>query len=377
MFSVTKQVARPIFFATLIIITVYLPLFAFERAEAKLFLPMAYTVSYALLGALLCTCTLIPGLAYMAFRKPRKVFHNRPLERLQAGFGKALGRMLATPKIAFLLGGMALAAVVALGLTTGREFLPELDEGALWLQVQLPTGISLDKASEMASELRRTLREFPEVSYAVTQLGRSDDGTDAWTPSHIEAPVGLKPYNTWPKGETKEEFLRKLNARLKQLPGFSIGISQPIIDMVEDAIGGAHSPLVVRVIGDDFNELRRIGNRDCRCSARCPRHNRRIHLPGTSHSPGCHRRRPRSRGSLRHKRVRHHQSDPDRGWRRRGEQGLRGRPHLRHYREVPERNPQQSGSAGETGPDHSLRRADPAFAGCPHQAANRRKHNRS
>ena len=91
-------------------------------------------------------------------------------------------------------------AVIGLGMTAGREFLPELDEGALWLQVQLPTGLSLDKASEMASELRRTLREFPEVSYAITQLGRNDDGTDPWTPSHIEAPVGLKPYNTWPKG---------------------------------------------------------------------------------------------------------------------------------------------------------------------------------
>ena len=146
-----------------------------------------------------------------------------------------------------------------MGLTTGREFLPELDEGALGLQVQLPSGLSLDKASEMASELRHTLREFPEVSYAVTQLGRSDDGTDAWTPSHIEAPVGLKPYNTWPKEESREDFLRKLNARLKQLPGFSVGISQPIIDMVEDAIGGAHSPLVVRIIGDDFSEMRRIG----------------------------------------------------------------------------------------------------------------------
>jgi cobalt-zinc-cadmium resistance protein CzcA len=259
-YLVTKQVARPIFFATLIIITVYLPLFAFERAEAKLFLPMAYTVSYALLGALLCTCTLIPGLAYMAIRKPRKVFHNKAFERLQDGFGRALDLMLAKPKIAFMLAGSALAAVAILGMTTGREFLPELDEGALWLQVQLPSGISLETASEMASELRRTVREFPEVSYVVTQLGRSDDGTDAWTPSHIEAPVGLKPYDTWPKGESKEEFLRKLNARLNQLkPGFSIGVSQPIIDMVEDAIGGAHSPLVVRIIGDDFNELRRIG----------------------------------------------------------------------------------------------------------------------
>ncbi len=146
-----------------------------------------------------------------------------------------------------------------MGITTGREFLPELDEGALWLQVQLPTGLSLDKASEMASELRRTLCEFPEISYAITQLGRNDDATDPWTPSHIEAPVGLKPYNIWPKGETRAKFMRRLNARLKQLPGFEVGISQPIIDMVNDAVGGSHSPLVVRIIGNDFNELRRIG----------------------------------------------------------------------------------------------------------------------
>ncbi len=258
-FSTTTQVARPIFFATLIIITAYLPLFAFEHAEAKLFLPMAYTVGLALLGALLCTFTLIPGLAYMALRKPRPVFHNRPLEWLQGGFRRSLERMLGKPEIAYIAGAAALAAVVLLGATTGREFLPELDEGALWLQVQLPTGLSLDKASEMAGELRGTLLEFPEVSYAITQLGRNDDGTDPWTPSHIEAPVGLKPYNTWPKGETREDFLRRLNVRMKDLPGFSIGISQPIIDMVYDIIGGAHSPLVIRVIGDDFNELRRIG----------------------------------------------------------------------------------------------------------------------
>ena len=257
--SVTSQVERPIFFATLIIITAYLPLFAFERAEAKLFLPMAYTFGYALLGALLCTFTLVPGLAYMAFRKPQRVFHNRPLEWLEVGFRQALERVLATPKIAYLSGGAVVLAVIALGMTTGREFLPELDEGTLWLQVQLPTGLSLDKASEMAGELRRTLREFPEVSYAITQLGRSDDGTDAWTPSHIEAPVGLKPYSTWPKGETRKAFLRRLNARLQQLPGFSIGISQPIIDNVNDAISGAHSPLVIRIVGNDFKELRRIG----------------------------------------------------------------------------------------------------------------------
>ena len=220
---------------------------------------MAFTVGYALLGALLCSFTLIPGLAYMAFRKPRSGFHNRPFEWLQNGFRRTLERLLGVPKVAYLIGGLAVIAVIGLGITAGREFLPELDEGALWLQVKLPTGLSLDKASEMASELRRTLCEFPEISYAITQLGRNDDATDPWTPSHIEAPVGLTPYNTWPKGETKAKFMRRLNARLKQLPGFEVGISQPIIDMVNDAVGGSHSPLVVRIIGNDFNELRRIG----------------------------------------------------------------------------------------------------------------------
>ena len=98
---------------------------------------------------------------------------------------------------------MALVGVLVLGATIGREFLPELDEGSLWLQVQMPSGLSLDKASEMAGELRRTILEFPEVSYVVTQLGRNDTGTDPWTPSHIESAVGLKPYDTWPDGETR------------------------------------------------------------------------------------------------------------------------------------------------------------------------------
>jgi len=257
--ATTRQVARPIFFGTLIIVIAYLPLFAFEHAEAKLFLPIAYTMGCHLLGALLCTFTLIPGLAFMAVRVPRPVFRNRPLERLQAAFRGGLDRMLSRPVLAHLSAGIALVAIVGLGVTTGRDYLPEMDEGALWLQVQLPSGLSLEKASEMAGQLRRAVREFPEVSYAITQLGRNDDGTDPWTPSHIEAPVGLKPYSTWPKGETREEFLRRLRARLNQLPGLSVGVSQPIIDMVYDILGGAHSPLVIRIYGDDFHELRRIG----------------------------------------------------------------------------------------------------------------------
>ncbi|MBV8665511.1 MAG: efflux RND transporter permease subunit [Burkholderiaceae bacterium] len=255
------HVARPIFFATLIIISAYLPLFAFERAEGKLFTPMAYTVAYALLGALLCTIALIPGLAYAALRKPRAVFHNRPLEWLTARYRAALEDLLHRTWLAYGIGLATLAAVVVLAFTAGSEFLPELDEGALWLQVQMPTGLSLDKANDMAAELRRTLHEFPEVSYVVTQLGRSDDGTDPWTPSHIEVPVGLKPYGEWPNHETKAELIARMTKRFDSMPGFSIGISQPIIDGVNDMIGGAHSPLVLRVYGSDFKENRRIGTK--------------------------------------------------------------------------------------------------------------------
>jgi cobalt-zinc-cadmium resistance protein CzcA len=257
--TVTKHVGRSIFFATLIIVTAYLPLFAFEHAEGKLFRPMAFTVGYALLAALLCTVTLTPGLAYIALRKPRKMFHNKPLERLQAAYTASLGRLLGKLPVVYTVAGAAFLGVVVLGASIGREFLPELDEGSLWLQVQMPTGLSMDKASAMTADLRRAVREFPEVSYIVTQMGRNDTGTDPWTPSHAEAGVGLKPYDSWPDHESKDEFLRRFNARLQKIPGISVGISQPIVDGENDMIGGAHSPLVLRIYGDDFNELRRIG----------------------------------------------------------------------------------------------------------------------
>jgi heavy metal efflux system protein len=253
------QVTRPIFFASLIIITAYLPLFSFERAEAKLFTPMAYTMAYALFGALLTTLALVPALAYYAFRKPGSVYHNRWLEWLTLRYERILAACIAQPRIIYGVVIFALLAVVGLGATVGRDFLPDLDEGALWLQVQMPTGLSLNKASDMASDLRRQIRKSPEVSYVVTQTGRNDDGTDPWTMSHIEAPVGLTPYDSWPGGESKKQFLDKLAARLAHdLPGYSIGISQPIIDGVNDMIGGAHSPLVIKVYGDDLAMLRHI-----------------------------------------------------------------------------------------------------------------------
>jgi heavy metal efflux system protein len=256
--SATGQVARPIFFATLIIVTAYFPLFTLQRGEAALFTPMAYTVGFALFGALLCTLALVPGLAWWAFRKPRRAFRNVPLEWMSDAYRVTLGRLLNRPLLSYLATAVAFVSVGVLGTQVGRDYLPDLDEGSLWLQVQMPSGLSFDAASEMASELRRAVREFPEVKYIMTQLGREDAAVDAWTFSHIEAPIGLTPYETWPAGETKADFVRKLNARLRQLPGINVGVTQPISDMVFDLVGGAHSALVIRVLGDDFVEDRRI-----------------------------------------------------------------------------------------------------------------------
>lgn len=257
--KVTGYVARPIFFATLIIISAYIPLFAFQRAEGKLFTPMAYTVSYALLGALICALTLVPGLAYSVLRKPQKIAHNRPLIWVTRRYRILLAHLLTRPQFAYICGVLVLATVILLGITAGREFLPDLDEGSLWIQADMPSGISLEKANEMTGKLRHSLLQHPEVSYVVTQLGRNDEGTDPWTPSHVEACVGLTPYSHWANGETKEQFINKLDRQLAQMPGFTIGISQPIIDNINDLLSGSHSPLALRIYGDDLKEGRRIG----------------------------------------------------------------------------------------------------------------------
>jgi len=252
------RVARPIFFATLIIVTAYLPLFAFQRVEKKLFSPMAYVVGYSLIGALIFALGVIPGLAYVTYRRPRRPFHNRVLEALGRAYERAVHHLTHHPLHAIIPAVLAAGLAVVLSITIGKEFLPYLDEGSIWLQIQLPPGLSLPKAAAMADELRAATLEFPEVSTIVSQLGRNDDGTDPWTPSHIECFVGLKPYSTWPDHGDKQGLIKRLSERYAHVPGVTVGFSQPMIDGVNDKIAGAHSDLVVKVFGHDFAEMRRI-----------------------------------------------------------------------------------------------------------------------
>ena len=254
-----KDVAKPIFFSTMIIIMAYLPLFTFERIEKKLFTPMAYTVGYALLGALCVALILIPGISYAIYRRPGKVFRNKFIERLTLRYKGLTSSLLEKPRTVFATMGVILAAVIVMALAVGKDFLPNLDEGGIWIQAQTPPGISLEKSSRMADELRNTLKEeFDEVTYVTTQVGRDDAGSEEFTSSHIEICVGLKPYSQWKRGKTKEDLVSEMSERIARMPGYRVGFSQPIIDMVMDQIAGSHSDLAMKVYGDDLSEARRI-----------------------------------------------------------------------------------------------------------------------
>lgn len=256
--SLVKQIAKPIFFATIIIITAYIPLFAFERVEKKLFTPMAFTVGYALFGALLVALFLIPGIAYVVYRKPQKVYHNKWLANLTTGYHRQVKQLLKKPKVVFLPLAIIFSGALVLTATVGKDFLPPLDEGSIWLQVALPPGITVEKSKEMSDALRARTLQFDEATYMMVQAGRNDDGTDAWTPSHFECSIGLLPYKQWKGGKTKADLIEELAAAYAEMPGYDVAFSQPMIDGVMDKIAGAHSELVVKIYGDDFKEIRRI-----------------------------------------------------------------------------------------------------------------------
>lgn len=256
-----SDVARPIFFSTLIIIVAYMPLFAFEHIERKMFTPMAYTVGYALLGALCVALLFIPGLAYLAYRRPRHIRRNKWLERLTEAYSRQIGKLLRRPRLLVAPLAVVVAGAVALSVMVGKDFLPPLDEGSIWIQVQLPPGISLERSTAMGDELRRRIAGFDEVKWVMTQVGRDDEGAEAFSLSHVEVGVGLRPYSSWESGRTKEELVEAMNSELKNIPGISVGFSQPIIDMVMDQVAGAHSDLALKIYGDDIDETRLTAER--------------------------------------------------------------------------------------------------------------------
>lgn len=254
----TLEVAKPVFFSSVIIITAYLPLFAFERIEKKLFTPMAFTVGYALIGALAVALLLIPGLSYVIYKKPQKTYHNKWLEKLTSIYSRHIISIVEKPKSVLAPLVFILITATVLTFTVGKDFLPQLDEGSIWMQVQLPPGLSLEKSKEMSDTLRNRMIKHKEVTYAMVQTGRDDEGAESFSISHLECSIGLKPYKEWDRGKKKSDLIDEMAKELEKMPGYTVGFSQPIIDMVMDQIAGTHSDLAVKVYGEDLQESRKI-----------------------------------------------------------------------------------------------------------------------
>jgi len=256
------EVERPIFFSLLIIIAAYIPLFTLERVERRLFTPMAFTVCYALLGSMLLALTLVPVLATYLFKNGAKGWDNPVLVWLQKGYAGVLHGVVKRPVPVIIVAMLIVFAAFGLGTKLGSEFLPQLDEGVIWVRANLPPGISLDKSAEIASKIRTILSASSEVKMVSSQTGRNDSGTDPYGPNRNEFFVALNNYDTWKPGKTKADLIEEFNGKLKsQIPGAAFSFTQPIIDNVTEAVTGSAADLAVIINGDNLVELRKFAEK--------------------------------------------------------------------------------------------------------------------
>ena len=263
------EVARPTLFSLGIIIVAYVPIFTLQRVEGRIFAPMANTVASALVGALVASLTLIPVLAVLALRRDRER-RSPVMEAAERGYEPTLSWALSHRRL--VVGGAAAALVGALALaaTLGSEFLPELDEGALWVTATLPPTISLEEAQRMVPRLRGELLAFPEVRTVVAQLGRPEDGTDPAPVNSLQMFVDLAPQDRWTTARTRDGLVEAMEARLDRYPGIAYNFSQPIKDNVEEGISGLKGQVAVKLFGDDLGKLDDLATRASRAIASVP-----------------------------------------------------------------------------------------------------------
>jgi cobalt-zinc-cadmium resistance protein CzcA len=255
----SHEVQRPVFYAIAIIITAYLPIFTLQRVEGRLFHPMAWTVAFALLGALLFAIVIAPVLASFAFAKGAKEWHNPVMhfltERYRIAVRWAIHHRALTVGTGLL--GLFIALYLALSGVIGSEFLPHLDEGALWVRGTLAPSTGPDEGIRVSNQARITLCSFPEVPQCTSQTGRPDDGTDTTSFFNTEYFVDLKPKEEWRPvfHENKDELIAAMNRELNKIPGAVWGFSQPIEDNMEEAVSGVKGELATKVYGDDLKTL--------------------------------------------------------------------------------------------------------------------------
>ncbi len=254
-----REVARPVFFATAIILVVFMPLFSFEGVEAKLFQPMAISIMLAIIAALFVALIIVPALATYLFRhgiRQRESFVLRPLDKL---YRHALGWALQHGK--FVVSGAVLLLISALALVPqiGTEFVPELEEGTINLRVTLAPSSSLETALEVAPKLEAMLLEFPEVNYALSRVGRPEIGGDPEPVNNIEIYIGLKPVNQWSSAPDRQTLQNLMALKLEQHPGLLLNFSQPIATRVDELLSGVRAQLAIKLFGPDLAVLEEKG----------------------------------------------------------------------------------------------------------------------
>ena len=254
------EMGKAIFFSKLIIITALLPIFSFQKVEGKMFSPLAYTLGFALLGALLFTLTLVPVLCHLLLNKNVREKHNPFVNFWNRIVAKGFGWTFAHKKITLLVSLAVIGVTFFSATLLGTEFLPQLNEGALWVEAKMPMSYSLPETVTMTHTLRTELQKFPEVNGVLSQAGRSNDGTDPSGFYYVQMQVNLKPKDDWTRPISMDDLVREMDASLTRYQGIGYNYSQPIIDNVAESVAGINASNAVKIYGDDLDQLDGLAN---------------------------------------------------------------------------------------------------------------------
>jgi heavy metal efflux system protein len=249
------ELGKAIFFTKLIIITALLPIFSFQKVEGKMFSPLAYTLGFALLGALIFTLTLVPVLVGVLLRKNVREKHNPIVHFMTGSIIRGFRFVFHHKRLSLAVAVIGVVAGLYSFRFLGSEFLPELNEGSIWLRATLPYSISLDTSVAKARQMQEIVMRFPQVSRVMCQTGRPDDGTDVAGFYNNEFNVSLYPEDEWKPKISKEELIDTMNKALSIIPGVDYNFSQPIMDNVEEAVSGVKGSICVKVYGDSLNYM--------------------------------------------------------------------------------------------------------------------------
>lgn len=252
--NTATEMGRPILFSKIIIIIAFLPIFTFQRVEAKIFSPMAYTLSFALVASMLFSLTFIPSMLTYLLGPKLAERHNPLVHAMEHHYRNILEWVLKHARLVFFAAVGALALSVLSVRLIGTEFMPKLDEGNIWLTITLPTPVSLTTAKDIERKVRDRLETFAEAKTILTQLGRPEDGTDPKGFNNLEVLIDLNPKETW-RYAKKDELVQAMDKALSIFPGIQANFSQVIQDNVEEAISGVKGEIAIKVFGSDLQTL--------------------------------------------------------------------------------------------------------------------------